>query len=137
MKITNIAIVSLNAEGNHFALCCEYKGCRYHIWCNDKFELDATGGMSDVLYKNPPNGVEFRKPGYFSTRYLSATSMASIEIIATMVNYARRNGLLEGARAAQADDKAAEQVKQDAAMLERRKEKLGPEMFARRMGGKL
>jgi hypothetical protein len=63
------------------------------------------------------------------TKYFKLRKAASIEIIATMVNYARRNGLLEGARAAQADDKAAEQVKQDAAMLERRKEKLGPEMF--------
>jgi hypothetical protein len=131
MKISNVSITSLNKAGDHFALGCEYKGDRYHIWCNANFHIDKTAGGGDngTLFKNPPADVKYKGPGYFSPRHLRADSFASLEMISTMIRLAKQNNLLALAREEQAKEKAAEDAKREVAMLEHRKEKLGPEMF--------
>jgi hypothetical protein len=131
MKITNVIITSLNEAGNHFALGCEYKGARYHIWCDSNFNIDKMtgGGDNGTLFKNPPAGTAYKGPGYFSTRHLNADSLPSARLITEMIHWAKKTNMLATALAKRAEERAAEEVKHSAAMLEHRKEKMGPAFF--------
>ena len=88
--------VSLNEET--FAVDClawTADGFQFHIWSN-----------APTLYKNPPEGAEYGKPGYFETRHLDATARTNAQMISDARTIASVQGAAEKAKAALLQKKA-------------------------------
>ena len=107
MAMTNVA-VSLNDSFAEICLSWEMNGFRYHIWSHDPA----------VLYKNPPLGVEYKKPGYFPTRKLDATVRANAQMINLARIYAREQRVADKTKAEmlakKAEDDEARRIHYDA-----------------------
>lgn len=104
-------------------------GNRYHVWITTEEPLRRQDGW---LYCNPPEGVDFRQPGYFNTRQypLNSRYTGMDAIVDKMMEVANREGLLGKARAAYAAKRAAEAEDLRARARDLRIREAAPAMFA-------
>lgn len=104
MKVLNNLHMMVN--GPHIAVGWnELDGNRMHVWLVAEgsheagftpklpYTVQKDGKGKPTLYRNPPEGVAYRRPGYFDTRYLDAESKAWRTIVAEALDRARHEGL--------------------------------------------
>lgn len=125
MKIKNAKAYLSSDFATQFALSCEYNGARYHVWV-DKSSRTHT---DDILYKNPPLGIEHAQPGYFQTRRLRTSSQFAVKLIAAMFEAAIREELFTKAVDTMKEERRAELAKNEEAAKIRRAREAGPELL--------
>lgn len=83
MKLTNVEVTT--SEFGQFALGCEYKGARYHVWLDRQTKAMSrdTHGGGTTLFKN--SIPRQREAGYFKTRKLDADATFGKQLIAAMM----------------------------------------------------
>ncbi len=122
---TNIRIHGLSYANRLAELGWEKDGARFHVWIKTD-TLTDTG----ILYKNPPNDIEFRGPEYFDTRHLDPTAKANAATVEFAKQYARDHDLVNKARA----DLQAEKNREAADLAEAARiatiKEAGPDLLA-------
>lgn len=116
-------------------------GNRHHAW------LEVEGGKpvspyrirteraglsgataKQTVYRNPPEGVERRHPGFFKTRYLDAAASANAVLVAEALRRAEAEGMFEAALS-RAETEARDR---DAAQRAGKAAKMREQLFDRR-----
>lgn len=87
MKISEIEQIHVTRSlSTEYCLGWTINKMRYHVWLDCK-----TRRMhDDTIYKNPPEGVQHRGPGYFPTRHLKASDKVNQRMMAYVLNEAAR-----------------------------------------------
>jgi len=124
MKIQNIHI-DRHEGSSQYSIGWDAKdGNRYHVW----LDLNRRRN-SDTLYKNPPRGVEYKGPGYFSTRQLDVTSKANLSTFEFAMQEATRLQLFEKEEEKLTSEKATKDEKNRLEYIEHCKEQAGPVLY--------
>lgn len=126
-KIRNIKL-EMDGIGSASLSCVGADGRRYHVWVTTVEPLRVTNGW---LYCNPPAEIEYGKPGYFTTRqYPLGTRYKNMDaIVATMLEIAKRDGLLAKARKTHDEKRTAERARLEEIQREELIRRHGVELF--------
>ena len=123
-NVTNVKVTNYDPHSLKFALCCEYGGARYHVWC-----IEHPNAYEDCLYKNPPRSIDYGAPGYFKTRRLSTDSAFGRRLIGDMIFECVRLKLVDKARAALFEEAEKARIEREKAARIHRVKMAGPELY--------
>lgn len=95
VEITNVTVEL--REGLSAILKFDRDGKHFSLW----FEV-ATLKPSDWFFQSPAEGISRGEPGHFKTRTFNTAAKAHAPMIAEVMEFVRRDNLIEAAREAQA-----------------------------------
>ena len=116
MTVENV-VVSVIGYGT--CLRWESGGFRYHIWEH----------TPETIFKNPPDAVQHRGPGYFPTRQLNPASKNNAAMLADARRIANEQGLYDKATDAERQRRRRESRETQAAIILSNKRKAVEEMY--------
>lgn len=132
MKIpTNIHVDGYSDFSDNAAAAWDLDGARYHVWFNLKTKeiASAHGRANPTLYKNPPQGVESKDPGYFRTVYLDATAQVHAPIVKHVFEAIEDGALIAVAIAAEKEKERQRQAENNARIRQEKIEEAGPRLL--------
>ncbi len=122
--ILNVKVCDFRGDGGRISW--DDGEARYHVWVNlstKEVRADVTRQKNPTIYKNSLVS-DRRQPGYFTTRFLDATSKGNAEIIARLWKHIEVDDLIAKGRAAERAETEAADRKRLAESIEFSKKRL-------------